>query len=115
MFLASLAAGIVWPLLRSKGDPKQLSERVAAIVRIRRAREEIYQQIQELQTDVQAGLVDDETYQASLRELRVAAARLIRAEEAARPEAASLDTIEQEVLEVRARLTAAKPPIEGSE
>lgn len=114
VLLALLAAAvIVWPLLRSTGDPKQQNERVAAVARIRRAREEIYQQIQQLQTDVEAGLVDDETYQTSLREFRIAAARLIRAEEAAQPEVASLDAIEQEILAVRTRLSSAKTAKEG--
>ena len=81
---------------------------MAAVTRIRTTRQETYRQIQQLQIDTQAGLVDNETYQTSLRELRVAAAQLIRSEKAAGSEATSLDAIEEEILAARARLTAAK-------
>lgn len=101
---------IAWPFLRSGRDPKLGKGNLSEAARLREAKENVYQQIRQLQQDHRAALISDTEYQNHLRELRVEAAELMRAQERAGAEVSPEDELELEIRAIRSSQRADESP-----
>ncbi len=91
-----------WPFLRrSRTNGRALGEH-ERIEGLRRARADVYHEIQQLESDRETGLVEDDDYRAELHDSRVAAARLLQSETASSAEA-GVGRLERQVREARRR------------
>lgn len=94
-------AVVAWPFVRPGRDPKLAAGKLSQAARSRRAREDVYTQIRQLETDRRANLVSEDEYRRHLRELRVAAAELMRAQERAPRAPLAEEELELEIREAR--------------
>ncbi len=70
---------------------------------MRQAREELYGQMRQLELDRDAGLVDEAAFRGHMRELRIEAARLLRAERQMPEELSPEEELEREIAAARQR------------
>jgi hypothetical protein len=103
---------ISWPFFRGHrrrlSAPSELSE--AAQFRV--AREEIYDQIRQLEADCEANIVREDEYQSHLRELRVRAAELMRAQDQLPEKLSDEDRLELEIQAARKAPTLPKDTLQ---
>ncbi len=92
-----VVAAIAWPFIKTKSDPKRGKGRLSDIARLKLARADIYAQIGQLETDRDAGIISGDEYSAHLRELRISAAELLRAQEGLPAELTTEDQLELEI------------------
>lgn len=88
---------ITWPFFRSKYKFKPGEERLSDTARLQLARADIYEQIEQLEADHDAAIISGNEYSAHLRELRISAAELIRAQESLPIELTTEDQLELEI------------------
>ena len=115
----AVVAIVAWPFL-SPSRPDAVPDDVRdGAERLRRARADVYDEIRQLESDHGAGLVEDDDYRAQRRDLRVAAARIMRAEAGSVP-ATPEEQLEREIEAARRRMGdvstgASKAPADGRE
>lgn len=104
LLIAALVVAVVtWPFLRKRhGEPAAAPARLSERARLRRARQDVYEQIRQLQADRGSGLATDDDYAGYLRELRIAAAELMRSEQALPDELSTEEKLELEIEKARA-------------
>ena len=107
LVLVSLGV-LVYPFLNRRayslpGDP--------SIERLRIARRRVYRQIADLEGDYKAGDLTESDYDAQLRELRLAAARIMQREEQLGAIESDMEALEREVEAARRGLVG--PPEGG--
>lgn len=88
---------IAWPFIKTRSDPKRGKGRLSDTARLKLARADIYEQIGQLETDRDAGIIGGDEYSAHLRELRISAAELLRAQERLPAELTTEDQLELEI------------------
>ncbi len=93
----AVLAAIAWPFIKTKSDLKPGKGRLSDTARLRLARADIYEQIGQLETDRDAGIISGDEYSAHLRELRISAAELLRAQERLPAELTTEDQLEVEI------------------
>ena len=92
-----VVAAIAWPFIKTRRDPKRGNGRLSDTARLKTARADIYAQIGQLETDRDAGIISGDEYSAHLRELRISAAELLRAQERLPAEFTIEDQLELEI------------------
>jgi hypothetical protein len=90
-------AAIAWPFIKTRSDPRSGKGRPSDTARLRLARADIYEQIRQLEADRDAGIISEDEYSAHLRELRVSAAELLRAQDGLPAELTTEDQLEMEI------------------
>lgn len=90
-------AAITWPFIKTKSDPKPGNGRLSDTARLKLARADIYEQIRQLEADRDAAIIGENEYSAHLRELRISAAELLRAEDRLPVEMTTEDQLELEI------------------
>ena len=103
---------ISWPFFRSGRRRLTASPEFSEATQFRVAREEIYDQIRQLEADYEAKIVREDEYQSHLRELRVRAAELMRAQDQLPDELSDEDRLE---LEIQAARKATTVPEDASQ
>ena len=107
---------ISWPFFhgsrRRAGASFEPFEELSKAAQFRVAREEIYDQIRQLETDHEAEIVHEDEYQSHLRELRVRAAELMRTQDQLPEELSDEDRLE---LEIQAARKASIDPADSLE
>jgi hypothetical protein len=93
----AVMAAITWPFIKTRSDRKPLSGHLSDAARLKLARADIYEQIRQLETDRDAAIISENEYSAHLRELRISAAELIRAQERLPAELTTEDQLELEI------------------
>ncbi len=93
----AVVAAIAWPFIKTKSDPKHGKGRLSDTARLRLARADIYEQIRQLEADRDAAVISKNEYSAHLRELRVSAAELLRAQDRLPAELTTEDQLELEI------------------
>ena len=97
----AVVAIISWPFFRSSRRRPGASSELSEAAQFRVAREEIYDQIRQLEADYEAEIVREDEYQSHLRELRVRAAELMRAQDRLPEELSEEDRLELEIQAAR--------------
>ena len=92
-----VVAAIAWPFIKARSDPKRGKGRTSDTARLKQARADIYAQIGQLETDRDAGIIGENEYSAHLRELRISAAELLRAQDRLPAEMTIEDQLELEI------------------
>lgn len=105
--LVVVIAVVAWPLLRRSRSHEVRGEAEDA-EKLRRARTEVYREIQLLDTERDAGLIEGDDYGVERRDLRIAAARLMQAEAKSRSDP-SAEELEREVWAARQRRARGDP------
>ena len=93
----AVVVAIAWPFIKTRSDPKRGKGRLSDTARLKLARADIYEQIGQLETDRDAGIIGGDEYSAHLRELRISAAELLRAQERLAAELTTEDQLELEI------------------
>lgn len=93
----AVVVAIAWPFIKTRSDPKRGKGRLSDTARLKLARADIYEQIGQLETDRDAGIIGRDEYSAHLRELRISAAELLRAQERLPAEVTTEDQLELEI------------------
>lgn len=93
----AVVVAIAWPFIKTRSDPKRGKGRLSDTARLKLARADIYEQIGQLETDRDAGIIGGDEYSAHLRELRISAAELLRAQERLPAEVTTEDQLELEI------------------
>ena len=93
----AVVVAIAWPFIKTRRDPKRGKGRLSDTARLKLARADIYEQIGQLETDRDAGIIGGDEYSAHLRELRISAAELLRAQERLAAELTTEDQLELEI------------------
>ena len=93
----AVVVAIAWPFIKTRSDPKRGKGRLSDTARLKLARADIYEQIGQLETDRDAGIIGGDEYSAHLRELRISAAELLRAQERLPAELTTEDQLELEI------------------
>ncbi|NQW19007.1 MAG: hypothetical protein HQ478_16160 [Chloroflexi bacterium] len=104
---------ISWPFFRSGRRRAGASSDLSAAAQLRVAREEIYDQIRQLEADFEAKIVREDEYSSHLRELRVRAAELMRAQDQLPEKLSDEDRLELDIQ--AARMAIAVPPDDTKE
>jgi hypothetical protein len=97
---------IAWPFLRSRRRRSGASAELSDAGQLRVAREEIYDQIRQLEADYNAQIVREDEYQSHLRELRLRAAELMRTQDQLPEKLSDDDLLELEIQAARKASTA---------
>lgn len=92
-----VVAAIAWPFIKARSDPKRGKGRTSDTARLKKARADIYANIVQLETDRDAGIISGDEYSAHLRELRISAAELLRAQKRLPAELTIEDQLELEI------------------
>ena len=98
-----VVAAIAWPFFRPNRDRKPGMGGLSETARLQLGRADIYEQISQLEADRDAAIISDDEYSAHLRELRVAAAKLLRAQEGLPADLSIEDQLELEIEAARRR------------
>ncbi len=98
-----VVAAIAWPFIRTRRDPKRGGGGLSESARLQLARADIYEQIAQLEADRDAAIISDDGYSAHLRELRVSAAELLRAQDRLPVGLTIEDQLEMEIEAARQR------------
>ena len=97
---------ISWPFFRGSRRRAGASSELSEAAQFRVAREEIYDQIRQLEVDFEAKILREDEYQSHLRELRIRAAELMRAQDQLPEELSDEDRLELEIQAARKASTA---------
>ena len=107
--LVLVALGVlVYPFINRRGDSLAGDP---SVERLRVARRRVYRQIADLEGDYQAGDLTEPDHDGQLRELRLAAARIMQREEQLGAIESDIETLEREI--EAARRGMAGPPEGG--
>ena len=96
-----MVAIISWPFSRGRRRRAGAVPEISEAAQFRVAREELYDQIRQLEADYEAEIVREDEYQSHLRELRVRAAELMRAQDQLPEELSDEDRLELEIQAAR--------------
>ena len=92
----AVVTAIMWPFIKTRRNPNLVSG-LSDTARLKLARADIYEQIGQVETDRDAGIIGGDEYSAHLRELRISAAELLRAQERLPAELTTEDQLELEI------------------
>ncbi len=101
-----VVVAISWPFISSRRDRKSGGVGLSEAARLQLARADIYEQISQLEADRDAAIISDDEYSAHLRELRVSAAELLRAQDRLPVELTTEEQLEMEIVAARRRAVA---------
>ncbi len=93
----AVLAAIAWPFIKTRSHPETRTGRLSDTARLKLARADIYEQIGQLEADRDAGIINKDEYSAHLRELRISAAELLRAQDRLPADLTTEDQLELEI------------------